>query len=303
MKKFLSCVLTIILVCSYFTCFAAYEQYPQFDVSYTVPSGWNFIQKDLLGTVYQYNSNNYEALLMYVIPIGEADYTVEQMQAFCEKRFSDENLSDELTILNDTTINISPNAITTDAVSYGGMNFFKYHKQYTASAHGYYDSIYNINAYLIKPNDNLYMFVHDWDGSAESHSADIEAFLSSLVFKSSDEISIYVNFEPVYPDSAPMIVNDRTMVPIRAVAEKMGFEVSWDATNYIAYVKNPKTGESVSFKINSSVAYKSTGEEILLDSPAFINSDRTYLPLRAVGEAFGAKVEWDGDNREVLITY
>ena len=42
-------------------------------------------------------------------------------------------------------------------------------------------------------------------------------------------------------------------------------------------------------------------EDISLDVPAEIINDRTYLPLRKIGEALGCEVDWDGDTRTVII--
>lgn len=40
-----------------------------------------------------------------------------------------------------------------------------------------------------------------------------------------------------------------------------------------------------------------------LDEPVLMNNDRTYIPLRAVSEAMGADVNWDGDSRTAYITF
>ena len=44
------------------------------------------------------------------------------------------------------------------------------------------------------------------------------------------------------------------------------------------------------------------GVEIPLDSPAFIESGRTFLPLRFVSENLGAKVRWNGKHKRITIT-
>lgn len=43
-------------------------------------------------------------------------------------------------------------------------------------------------------------------------------------------------------------------------------------------------------------------EEVTLDSPAFIENDRTYTPLRFIAEKLGADVDWNGETQEVTIT-
>ena len=39
----------------------------------------------------------------------------------------------------------------------------------------------------------------------------------------------------------------------------------------------------------------------LLDSPAFIQNDRTYLPIRFIAENLGAEVIWNDYSRDVII--
>ena len=43
------------------------------------------------------------------------------------------------------------------------------------------------------------------------------------------------------------------------------------------------------------------GDPITLDVPAMIMNDRTLVPLRAVSEAFGAEVSWDGERKIITI--
>ena len=105
--------------------------------------------------------------------------------------------------------------------------------------------------------------------------------------------------EEVINDVAPVIRNDRTMLPIRFIAEALGAVVDWDGENRVVTI----TGEGIviTIGIGQSIATVN-GEEILLDSPAFIESDRTFIPLRFVSENLGAEVEWIGDTRQVVIT-
>ena len=106
-------------------------------------------------------------------------------------------------------------------------------------------------------------------------------------------------------DVAPKIVNDRTMLPVRFVAENMGAKVDWDEANEIVTIsgKNFKTGEDITILINidSDTAYVN-GKEVKLDSPAFIENDRTYTPIRFISEELGADVEWFENTQRVVIT-
>ena len=100
-------------------------------------------------------------------------------------------------------------------------------------------------------------------------------------------------------DVAPIIVNDRTMLPSRFVAENLGATVTWDAEARKATIAG--NGVTIELIIDSDIAYVN-GEAVTLDSPAFIRNDRTYTPVRFIAEALGATVEWDAATRQAIIT-
>ena len=106
-------------------------------------------------------------------------------------------------------------------------------------------------------------------------------------------------------DVAPKITNDRTMLPARFVAENLGAEVSWDGEKELVTIagKNLKTNEDVTILIyiGSDIAYVN-GKEVKLDSPAFVENDRTYTPVRFISEEFAASVEWIESEQKVVIT-
>ena len=106
-------------------------------------------------------------------------------------------------------------------------------------------------------------------------------------------------------DVAPKIVNDRTMLPARFVAENLGAAVEWNKKDELVTItgKNLKTGEDVTIliKINSDIAYVNE-KEVKLDSAAFIENDRTYTPIRFISEELGADVTWVEGEQKVIIT-
>ena len=106
-------------------------------------------------------------------------------------------------------------------------------------------------------------------------------------------------------DVAPKIVNDRTMLPARFVAESLGAVVEWDGDKQLVTItgKNLKTNEDVTILITIGAEYAVVnGENVKLDSPAFIENDRTYTPIRFISENLGASVEWVEKDKKVIIT-
>ena len=114
-----------------------------------------------------------------------------------------------------------------------------------------------------------------------------------------------VNGETRTLDSPPIIKNNRTLLPIRAVVEALGGTVGWDATERKVTITLSST--TIELWIGKSTA-KVNGVNTPIDPtnskvvPEIINS-RTMLPLRFVTENLGCTVEWDPKTRTITIVY
>lgn len=122
---------------------------------------------------------------------------------------------------------------------------------------------------------------------------------NSIILKIGDKEALVFG-KKVVNDVAPKIVNNRTMLPIRFVAEALGAEVLWKETQADLVVIK-KAGIEINITIGSDIA-QVNGKNVKLDSPSFLENDRTYLPLRFVSENLGAKVEWVEQSQQVIIT-
>lgn len=100
-------------------------------------------------------------------------------------------------------------------------------------------------------------------------------------------------------DQPPVILNDRTLVPLRGIFEALGATVSWEQNTKT--VTATKEGTTIRLTIGSAKAHKN-GMTINLDQPPQLINDRTMLPVRFVSEALGAEVNWDQRIRTVVIT-
>lgn len=114
-----------------------------------------------------------------------------------------------------------------------------------------------------------------------------------------DEIKVLLNGTAIIFDQPPIIENGRTLVPLRAIFEALGATVEWEqSTQTVTAVKDDIT---ITLKIGDNSLVK-IGVRIQLDVPAMIVNGRTLVPVRAISESFGVDVEWDGDNRTVILT-
>ena len=120
-----------------------------------------------------------------------------------------------------------------------------------------------------------------------------------------DEISVIVNDKKVEFDVPPQIIEGRTMIPMRKTFEALGADVEWIGdmnlvlATYSSKILAMEIGKD-SFKVTDVLEGKS--EFYNLDVKATIVDGRTLIPVRAVAESFGFKVDWNGDTRTVTIT-
>lgn len=129
--------------------------------------------------------------------------------------------------------------------------------------------------------------------------------LSSFIFsgyKIQKPIKIYINGQVVESDQPPLLIDNRTFVPIRVIAEDLGATVNYNKEDRIVTIRRDKT--NILLTIGDDIARISSDVETrpaILDAPAFLRNDRTYLPLRSISELFGMEVNWDGGKRAVYI--
>ena len=162
------------------------------------------------------------------------------------------------------------------------------------------DTVQSIPWYgIIGGSDNCIVYC-----SADSYAAKFckKNSISYLTDKSVNSlITVYYNGTRVSfhtYDQNPELINDRTLVPLRAIFEAMGADVNWDqATQTVTSTRN---GVTIKLTIGSNTLYKN-GQSVPVDVPAQIINDRTMIPVRVIAEAFGADVEWNANGRAVLI--
>ncbi|MBQ4110139.1 MAG: hypothetical protein IJC74_04580 [Clostridia bacterium] len=112
-----------------------------------------------------------------------------------------------------------------------------------------------------------------------------------------NEINVLVNGIYVDFDYAPFIQNGRTLVPIRAIAEALGSNVEWNESTQTAVIQRGL--ETAVFQIDKNKVFAK--ETIYLDVAAQVVNNRTYIPVRALSEIFGASVKWDEATNTVII--
>ena len=155
-----------------------------------------------------------------------------------------------------------------------------------------------------------------------------------------DEITVYLNDERLTFAAPPIIVDNHTLVPFRAIFEALGMGVMWrdgeDEMEWAFYYAGMFVGEyshfrspgqefTLNYEIFDWVSYrpvidtygrmtillqigssamlvKNYPRWVELDVPPQIIDNHTFIPLRAIAESAGANVEWDAETKKITIT-
>lgn len=124
-------------------------------------------------------------------------------------------------------------------------------------------------------------------------------FSNNIVCSSGDkELKIRVNGEILNTDVSPVIIDDRALVPARAVFEKLGAKVDWIAENNevsISYLD-----KNIKLTIDSKNAIVN-GNTVEMEVPAKIINERTFIPVRFVGEQLNMVVGWQAKKNLITI--
>lgn len=92
-------------------------------------------------------------------------------------------------------------------------------------------------------------------------------------------------------DTAPVIIEDRTMVPVRLIGESMGASVTWDDSIKTAVIT--LDGKVLRLTIGSRLEG--------MDVPAQVINNRTMVPLRFVAEYFKSNVIWNEEDATIRL--
>ena len=160
--------------------------------------------------------------------------------------------------------------------------------------------------------------VYDWVSATEQW----ESAPHLIMNESHDEpapasaaISVIFNGRPLLMDVPPQIMNGSTMVPVRAITEAFGCEVTWEPTYRTITIEYGvvRNGDWVS--IGMSIGSRDvfivgvdddfeliSKEPNTISSPPVIVENRTLVPLRFIAAAFDLKVDWDDATRTVYIS-
>ena len=113
-----------------------------------------------------------------------------------------------------------------------------------------------------------------------------------------EQIEVTLDGKHIYFDRAPIMTNNRVLVPIRAIFEAMGYNVTWDGETQTAYADHGT--RSIAITVGNKIIdtpYKKYESDV-----APVNLDgRILVPVRAVAELSGYDVSWNQKDLVVVI--
>ena len=124
-------------------------------------------------------------------------------------------------------------------------------------------------------------------------------FASCIPVVAQENINITIDGQAKVFDVMPVLINDRTMVPLRGIFETLGADVGWDDPTQTVTAKKGEI--TITLQIENKIA-KVNDKEVELDVPAKLVNERTMVPVRFVSESLGCKVEWIDETQTVVIT-
>lgn len=136
-------------------------------------------------------------------------------------------------------------------------------------------------------------------GTAVAASFAVPSFAEDSA--SDEKITVMLNGEEMNFDVEPIIENDRTLVPFRAIFEALDGAVSYSQYSDGEHVAAKRGGHNISLEIGKPEIVVN-GEAKTLDVAPKIVNDRTLVPLRAVSESLDCTVDWDEATKTVKIT-
>lgn len=140
--------------------------------------------------------------------------------------------------------------------------------------------------------------------SARRGAVRIFAVALILILATSQVLAIEVFYknEPLPCEVPPVIEKGRTMVPVRAVGEGLGSEVTWNPETKEIIIEKGATKITLTLnKTKVKMEQEGATMEKNLDVAPYVLNGRTMVPLAFISEAFGNKVEWHGFSKTVLI--
>lgn len=158
---------------------------------------------------------------------------------------------------------------------------------------------------VVKILSVILLFVLIVSGSTcAQESDDISTNVSIVIGKTRDaEDGGYVSTSTfLAADVPPYIIDGTTMVPLRALSEAFGYNVSYQEKDKRAIVRDGSGENELIFTVGSTIVFRNGQEDTMLQAPE-IRESRMFIPLRYISEFFGKYVTWGVGLNDVVYVW
>lgn len=136
--------------------------------------------------------------------------------------------------------------------------------------------------------------------------------LTSVYAQQDVSLEIFVDSPTAYVDGiqtqidndnenvSPFISNDRTMIPLRFIAENLKLNVNWIDAERTVILSDATSTLNIKLVVDSNTAIVND-KNVELDSSPTLKNGRVFVPVRFIAENFSCGVEWNANNKEVII--
>ena len=152
---------------------------------------------------------------------------------------------------------------------------------------------------LVGSDNNVTVSVVDADGNVVPATGDITAYVEDQSNADAD-VTVKVAKNMTNGKDGKLILNsDKDTTADIVVSVKAGNAV-YAGTLHYTFGECTGVGTSVVMTIGSTETLVNN-EIVTIDAAPYVKADRTYVPLRALAQDFGAKVNWDEETNDITV--
>jgi len=114
-----------------------------------------------------------------------------------------------------------------------------------------------------------------------------------------EDIIIEYKGEPISFSEKSLVMNNRTLVQLRPIAETLELGIEYDLGTGTVILSNADT--VVEFKQNSDII-NVNGTDVIMDVPLTVHNNYSFVPVRYLVEPFGNEVAYNSETKIISIT-
>lgn len=172
------------------------------------------------------------------------------------------------------------------------------------------DGTFCYDVRLVNGQNTIHIAAVDKAGNIVQKYFNIELINEVIIEMWVGKSQAFISKVPTTINPPPMIINGRTFVPLRFIANAFGMNTSYEATDksitivWTEKIANIPTQHVLKLWIGKK-NYNLDGKTMFLDVPPQIpkGTSSTMVPIRFIADSFGAKTEWVSAEKKVVIYY